>query len=70
MSDEQKIETTLSGLKKAFTKWYKDGREHAEDFMTDDQTDALTPEKGGEVSGEYFLGLLEGQDAPLQPNPR
>jgi len=61
MSDEQKIETTHTGLKKAFAKWLKDNRERPEDFLTYDQVDALTPEEYGEASAEYFLGLLEGQ---------
>ena len=70
MDNEQKVETTVGGLKEAFAQWAKDMEDDPEGFMSDDVMVALTPEKYGESATEYFLGILEQKDAPTTPKPR
>lgn len=70
MGDEKKIETTVGGLKRAFAKWSEDENANPENFMSDDQVKALTHEEYGVSATGYFMGLLEGQQAPSKSNPR
>ena len=70
MNDEQKIETTIGGLKEAFAKWHLDNGEDPDEFMTTEQVDALSPEDYGKVAAEYFIGILEQKDAPAIPKTK
>lgn len=65
--DEQKVETTLGGLKKAFAKWSRDMRADREAFISDEDMDSLSPEEDGDISAKYFLGLLRGDPADKPP---
>jgi len=56
--DEQKIETTLGGLKAAFAEWVRRVRSTPKSFLSDEEEDALTPEEYGEKCGVHFQGLL------------
>ena len=66
--DEQKIETTLGGLKAVFTKWSRDMREDREAFASDEYMNTLSPEEDGKMTAEYFMLLLNSaEEKPAMP---
>ena len=70
MNDEQKVETTVGGLKAAFKAWAVDMEENPDNFMSYEKLDELSPEEYGVVATTYFLGLMNETETPPQPAPQ